>query len=412
MTDAIITEPRHDFAAKLRQPSLLSRVKQYIEWQRLLRSALSEGGIPPETPSWLAPFSINLDLTTACNYHCDHCIDLDILNSKARYAYEELMKSLENLINLGLRSVILIGGGEPTIYPKFGETVRLLKERGIQLGVVSNGSRNKVILDVAHCFSEKDWVRLSLDSGNNETFQRMHKPVKKIALEEICAWVPLIRERNPLLSVGFSFIIVWEAAESKSGVGIISNIEEIVPAVKLARDNRFSYISFKPFLVRYPDGTEIMDPSVMENFHRTIKRIRQAVDEAKKYETEKFRIVESTNLRLLLENRWQDFTRQPRTCHMQAWHQVLSPLGLFNCPAYRGIEKGRIVSKDAYNNPAKISQTQESVRKIIERFDASKECANITCLYNSANWWLEKAVLGELKPEDLEFLEEHNDYFF
>ena len=37
-------------------------------------------------------------------------------------------------------------------------------------------------------------MRLSLDSGTNDTFIRMHKPVnKKITLEGICEWVPKIK---------------------------------------------------------------------------------------------------------------------------------------------------------------------------------------------------------------------------
>ena len=37
-----------------------------------------------------APISINLDLTTACNYKCDHCVDMDILNKNINYEHENL----------------------------------------------------------------------------------------------------------------------------------------------------------------------------------------------------------------------------------------------------------------------------------------------------------------------------------
>ena len=97
---------------------------------------------------------------------------------------------------------------------------------------------------------------------------------------------------------------------------------------------------------------------------------------------------------------------------MQAFHQVLSPLGLFNCPAYRGVERARIAGKDAYNEDDKVRATQESVTSFLDNFNASRECADITCLYNSANWWLEKAVRGELNPDELKALEERFDYYF
>ena len=85
----------HNFRAKLTQPAVLSHVVEYVKWQSALRSANDAGAgdalpAPPES----APISINLDLTTACNYRCDHCIDWDILNSGVKHKEEELLDSL------------------------------------------------------------------------------------------------------------------------------------------------------------------------------------------------------------------------------------------------------------------------------------------------------------------------------
>ena len=32
---------------------------------------------------------------------------------------------------------------------------------------------------------------------------------------------------------------------------------------------------------------------------------------------------------------------------------------------------------------------------ILERFDASAECREVTCLYHDTNWWLEHAIEGD-----------------
>ena len=61
--------PVHDFATKLLQPSLIPRLKEYVRWQTGLEK------IPDRVP-----ISINLDLTTGCNFACAHCVDLKILN--------------------------------------------------------------------------------------------------------------------------------------------------------------------------------------------------------------------------------------------------------------------------------------------------------------------------------------------
>ena len=67
--------PIHDFSAKLRQPSIINSLKDYVTWQIQWRDAYAQGKsieeILEHAPNH-APLSINLDVTTACNYRCDH----------------------------------------------------------------------------------------------------------------------------------------------------------------------------------------------------------------------------------------------------------------------------------------------------------------------------------------------------
>jgi wyosine [tRNA(Phe)-imidazoG37] synthetase (radical SAM superfamily) len=403
-------EARHNFTAKLRQESLFKEVLDYVEYRKAVRAAEAAGQEAPPYPD-MSPFSINLDLTTACNYRCDHCIDWDILNSPIKYQHEQLEESLRQMAARGLRSVILIGGGEPTIYPGFVHIVKLIKELGMQVSVVSNGSRNDRLLEIMPILEEGDWVRLSLDSGNDDTFEVMHKPVKALSLTDICASISELRDANPKPLIGFSYIIVWAGAEREPGVEIHDNIEEIVTATKLARDSRFNYISLKPFLSRRPDGSEVMAPEDAENLERTIGRIRELVDEAKTYETDDFKVVESINLKLLEQGNWENFTHQPKVCHMQAFRQVLSPLGLYNCPAHRGVDKALIAGQAAYADGDKVRTTQDSTADILSNFDASKQCSEVTCLYNSVNWYLEEAIRGDRELGEGDSLPDRLDYF-
>jgi MoaA/NifB/PqqE/SkfB family radical SAM enzyme len=395
--------PVHDFVRKLRQPGLLPRVVDYVAWRRSVLAARARGEEEPALPAW-APLSVNLDLTTACNYACDHCIDWDALNTGVGYDDRRLRASLDELAARGLRSVILIGGGEPTVYPGFAGIVRRIKDLGLQVAVVSNGSRNERILEVIDRLDGNDWVRLSLDAGTDATFQAMHRPKRPVTLERICAGVPPWRERNPAPRIGFSFVVTWAGAR-RDATPVVENLHEIPAAARLAREHGFDYVSFKPFLARGAGGAEVMDPSrAEEDLARVVARIRAAVDEARALETPSFRVLESTNLRLLESGDAAAWTRQPRTCHMQALRQVLSPLGLFNCPAHRGVEKARIRGRDAYEDAGACGRTAEATAGILDRFDASRECAEVTCLYNAANWWLDAAVADDRGLEGVEAL--------
>ncbi len=403
----------HDFTGKLRQPEVLPLVLDYVRWRRAVRQAESAGKTPPAAPD-IAPISINLDLTTACNFRCDHCIDWDILNTRNNHEEQVLRDSLREMRNRGLRSVILIGGGEPTVYPHFSSFVRYLKELDLQVAVVTNGSGSHKIHEVADCLDERDWVRLSLDSGTNDTFVRMHKPINKaLTLESICEWAPKIKDKNPRFKYGFSFIIVWKGAEREDDVKIVENIHEIETATELAREHRFDYISLKPFLVRSDTGSEVMDPEHAEQeLQAMVRRIRASVDRAKTYATDTFQVLESTNLQVLEKGSWREFTHQPQVCHMQALRQVLTPTGLYNCPAYRGVDRARIAGKEAFQDAATTTETLTSLSSQLEGFDAARACKEVTCLYHDTNWWIDGIVKSD---EDLDAAltagDERYDYF-
>ena len=401
----------HDFTAKLRQPSVAAQLQSYVEWRRALERARGRGEPDPAPPA-LAPLSINLDLTTACNYRCTHCIDWDMLNTRHKYREQELRDSLRLMQERGLRSVILIGGGEPTLYPRFADFVGYLKELGLQVAIVSNGSRGRVLVDAALPLDERDWIRLSLDAGSNELFVKMHRPVDPaIDLDAICAWVPEIKRANPRVRVGFSYIITWSGA-SRDGNEILENVHEIELAAARARRFGFDYIAYKPVLERQPYGAEVMDPArASADLAAMIARIRGEIDRARALADEKFEIYESINLRMLESGSWREFTRQPRTCHMQALRQVLSPLGLYNCPAHRGVAKARIADADAYKDDTTAQQTGQGLLRILDQFDASHECREVTCLYNGVNWWIEKLVSDPERSFESEAAEERLDWF-
>lgn len=399
----------HNFASKLCLPAILPRLKEYVRWQIQMRKDLEEGKSPQGLaclPNF-APISINLDLTTSCNFACDHCVDMNILNQKIRFDHEKLLESLRLMAQKGLKSVIVIGGGEPTLYPKFQEVIRVIKDLGLQVAMVSNGSGNKKIAEIADVLDENDWVRLSLDAGSNEVFHAMHHPRKAITLDEICEVVSQIKATKTRFKLGFSFVITWKGV-SINDANIVENIGEIVLAAERARKYQFDYIAFKPFLTRsLTNNAEIVDlKASQEHFARIICIIRERVNEAQKLETPTFRVYATTNLKVLLNNSAHNYMHQPHQCHMQFFRQVLSPLGLFNCPAYRNQNHARLGDQRAYTDEAHCDQTLQRTKELIMTFDATYQCQEVTCLYNHVNWWLEDIIHH---PEKLDSIQPTSD---
>jgi hypothetical protein len=380
----------HNFTRKLNDPRVFDAVAKTV----LAEPRREDGSLGALFRNQLrdatGPISINLDLTVACNYRCPHCVDADILNTGYRYRFEDVRRSLVVMRMTGLRSVILIGGGEPTIHPDFADVVRVVKALGLQCGIVSNGGNNEVLEEVAPHLVRGDWIRLSLDSATNAVFQAMHLPRKRtLTLEAICAGVPAVKAANPDVSIGFSFIIAGPGA-SVAKRPVPENIDEIAAAARLAKDSRFDYISFKPLLDRDETGAESVfgpDPAVSRD---ACLRIAAQLTAAQKLQGDGFKVVPSLNLTAILDEiDTSDMREQPKRCHMHLLRHVVTPVGTFGCPVYRASPKGRIGGPEAYSSVENFITTRRKTYALRDDFDATVACKNVTCLYNSTNRWLD-----------------------
>jgi len=154
-------------------------------------------------------------------------------------------------------------------------------------------------------------------------------------------------------------------------------------------------------LVRNPARAEVinLDPHSREEALLTtgrtpaIEAIREGLRAAQRAADSRFRVVPSRNLLALLEGpALERSALQPRECHVQQFRQVVTPQGVFACPAHRGNERSRVAGSSAYATPEAFRETAEATQAQIQRFNAAFECREITCIYNDANWWLEDLI--------------------
>jgi MoaA/NifB/PqqE/SkfB family radical SAM enzyme len=400
-----LTHREHDFGMKLKQESAIRRLREYVAWQRNLK-AQPDQELPP-----FGPLSVNLDLTTACNFSCPHCVDSMVLNHGESLSLETVRDTVETLRSKGLRSVILLGGGEPTLHKDFGEVVRVIKDRGLQLGIVTNGSKLERVVKVADLLQEKDWVRLSLDAAREETFRALHRPRTRVTLKKILEQAKKIKGKNPRVSLGYSFVVVWEGVEVQ-GKKLRPNVEEMAAAVRLAEEHSFDYISFKPCLVRLESShrESLLDQVDREKESKIVEEIRTHLEKARSVSGNRVKILESVNLKAMMDLETETIKRQPPTCHMQFFRTVVSPLGIFHCPAFRGVEKAKIAHPDGYLSDARFGESLRSTAASIRHFDAEEECNVIGCFYHDTNWWLEEFIQSGRDIENL--LQVEDDNFF
>lgn len=142
------------------------------------------------------PLWVQIGIANKCNHRCVMCWDhparlhlgsesapplpsflaerTSLLQQRSFMEWDMLQDLVDDLEALGTRRVELAGRGEPMLHPAFDDMVLMLKERGFNVGVVTNGTQ----LSARRC---EDLVRvgldrlvLSLNAGNRETYPQVH----------------------------------------------------------------------------------------------------------------------------------------------------------------------------------------------------------------------------------------------
>ncbi|RJQ28965.1 radical SAM protein [Candidatus Parcubacteria bacterium] len=113
------------------------------------------------------PVSIELSLTNRCNLRCHWCSDSDLRKRSMTDIDFDVLKSLfMDLSENGVRGIVIEGGGEPTVHPRFNDIIKCAKDFNHKLGLITNG----IILPDQTSLNNFDWIRVSLDAANRFQF--------------------------------------------------------------------------------------------------------------------------------------------------------------------------------------------------------------------------------------------------
>jgi len=127
------------------------------------------------------PLLIDLELADVCNLRCPMCPTVTAQFKKERRKglmdFSLIKKIIDEAAANNVYSLRLSWVGESTLHPKFLDTVKYAKDKGIrEVATLTNASKK---LD----FFEKvvdagmDWITISID-GINEQYEKVRKPLK------------------------------------------------------------------------------------------------------------------------------------------------------------------------------------------------------------------------------------------
>lgn len=176
--------------------------------------------------------------TYVCNQNCLWCeYAEDNRTIHEIMPGDKLRQLLRDLYDLGVRGVEFCGGGEPTLHPELPAVIREMKEMGLSVGLLTNGTRlsGELAQAIVDCGS---YVRIGFDSSNADTFSRLKRPkVAAAGFDCVCENVrDLVKLRN---SSGTWVLISMKVILSQE------NYTEVGDCVALARRLQVDSIQFK-----------------------------------------------------------------------------------------------------------------------------------------------------------------------
>lgn len=348
-----------------------------------------------------APFIVELDPTSRCNLACPDCISGDLLN-KEEIPSERLLRLVDELIDAEVKGVILIGGGEPMMHPAIESVIQKLGEAKVKIGITTNGLFLKKYLDVTAEYAS--WVRVSMDAGSSETFNRVRpskvgKSLFDVAIQNMEDFAKRKRGR-----LGYSFMIFNQGNYGFKGVPLVegaldkvahitTNVHEIYQAAQIAKDIGCDYFEVKPmydinhFSVMQPEGiTRVVDQQLIL---------------ARSLSSEQFKVLEATKLWASLHGESNLEPKEYNRCAAAQARTLITPSGVFVCPYFRGAEHKNLGF--IQNSTFSALWSGHERLEVISKLDPSKDCP-MHCIRNETNQMIESWIKGgyPLPSEDFD----------
>lgn len=343
------------------------------------------------------PLIVELDTTEACDMACPGCVSEEIMEAGRKFSSERLMQIAQEFKEIGVKGVVLIGGGEPLAHPAIGDFMQYLGENDISLGITTNGSFINKYIDIIAQYSS--WTRISMDAATNEMFSIL-RPTKgggsKFNL--------IVDNMRKLAKVkkgklGFSFLVRTEI----EGPGIVSNIHEIYDAAVLARDIGCDYFEVKPSYQYRNNSVH----SLVQHDRRRMEEAKKQIERLEDLVTDKFSIMKAITLDASLSGADYNQPKDYKMCPASELRTLVTPSGVYVCPYWRG--------KDQFNVGNAVSTSISEIwnskkRKDVQYFlDASKHCP-FHCLRHETNLEVYKMIHDINNNKAIDSIEEFDRF--
>ena len=183
----------------------------------------------------IAPITIDMALTRACNFACQFCYAMLQENDRQVITREVIFRFLEDCAEIGVKGVSFVSDGESTISPAFGDAVRHGSQRGLSMAVGTNGlalTRARAEEVLPHL----TYLRINISAGERKRYGEI-MGVKEEWFDRVCQnirdMVEIKRQRGLDVTIGLQMVVMPSYGD------------QILPLARLGAELRPDYLVLK-----------------------------------------------------------------------------------------------------------------------------------------------------------------------
>ena len=340
----------------------------------------------PRVNDWLKgktiyPVYMEVSPSGACNHRCLYC-GLDFMGYKPNYLKTDILKErLSELGDLGLKSIMYAGEGEPFLHPEMVSIIEHTKESGIDVALTTNGVLLKKEI-AGRVLINTEWIKVSINGGTRETYAKIHQSklddFDKV-IENMSFAAEIKKDNNYKCVLGMQLVLLPE------------NHHEVVSLAKLAREIGMDYLVIKPYS---------QHPQSKTNQYSTIKYsdFEYLSAELDKINSDNFSVVYRSNAM----KKWDNNHRNYEHClALPFWSYIDAGGNVWGCSIYLGDDRFRYgnIYEGTFKDIWEGEERQSSLSWVAEKLDVAQ--CRVNCRMDEINRYL-----WDLKnpPEHVNFI--------
>ncbi len=339
----------------------------------------------------IAPITIDMALTRACNYGCHYCYAQMQENERKSFTRDTVLNFMDDCAEVGVKGVSLVSDGESTLSPHFVEAIERGHANGLSMASGTNGYllNEEKLRRIMPCLT---YLRINITAGEKKRYGEI-MGVKEDWFDKVCDNIRLMmklkNEMGLKTTIGMQMVLDPRYAD------------QILPLARLGKELRPDYL-----VIKHCSDDE---NGFLGVDYGGYKKMYDQLHEAESMSDDGYQVsVKWSKIEAEGTRSYQQCYGPPFLLQISG-SGLVAPCGMLFGEAYKKFHMGSIVT-ERFKDIVKSDRYWEVIGYIgSNQFNAQKSCGSL-CLQHKVNEYLDGVKKGTIPLEQPSGSPEHLNF--